>query len=271
MGRAGGHCWAQQQPRAARRAKQSLWGAQEGETCHHCSHGTSLELGGSPQRWGSPGCPRPPALNAPNTHWTTVLAPAAAKLRGARLLCPPQDPAGPTSACGELVGPGGTPARGCGRAGCWETPYCGSKREKPEKAACGPSRCRPVAPGLPRRPPHPGCTAIFGSLQRAPLRLLIMRVRNSFGLSYIRKGRGSEAAKYTGACGSKWGGFGTGCGKEIVGTMERRTQPAHRRTDYGAVDGGRWCPWACPAALAPHPDALWWKGEQSLPLQQGQQ
>lgn len=132
---------------------------------------------------------------------------------GTGLFCP-RSPAGPT--CGELAGRGGPRARGrmLGDTSMWFPK--------------GKARTSSV-PSLPRRSrrlpachdtlPTPGALclpAIFGSLLRAPLRLLIMRVRNSFGLSYIRKGRGLEAAKYTGACGSERGAFGTACGKEIV-------------------------------------------------------
>lgn len=178
----------------------------EGETCHYCS------LRGSP----SPGQPHrdgDPRAGVPSTRGAAV---RAAKPRGTAVPRCPQAPTQPTSACREPAGREGPRLGAAAGAGCWETPHSDSQREKPGQAAASlPRRSRRLRGAL----PTPGALclpAIFGSLLRAPLRLLIMRVRNAFGLSYIREGRGLEAAKYTGACGSKRGGFGTECGKEIV-------------------------------------------------------
>lgn len=164
---------------------------------------------GSPWGWGSLGCSRPLIWGVPSTHGAVVPASPAAKPGATGLLCPPGAPAVlPAESC-----------RGQGDRMLGDTLMWFPK---------GKARSSGV-PFLPRRSrrlpachdtlPTPGALclpAIFGSLLRAPLRLLIMRVRNSFGLSYIRKGRGLEAAKYTGACGSERGAFGTACGKEIV-------------------------------------------------------
>lgn len=165
--------------------------------------------------WGSMGCPRPPAWGVPNTHGAVVPASPSRHIRGHRAALPTRSPAGPT--CGELAGRGGPPARGR-MLGDIQRVWFPKGKARTSSVASLPRRSRRL-PACHDTLPTPGALclpAIFGSLLRAPLRLLIMRVRNSFGLSYIRKGRGLEAAKYTGACGSERGAFGTACGKEIV-------------------------------------------------------
>lgn len=182
--------------------------------------------GGTPWGWGSPGCPRPPGSGCPQHPRSGCSSIRSSRAQGYGAAVPtlgprrPRAPARPTSACGELAGRGGPPARGCGGGRMPGDTLLGFPKGKARKssAASLPRRSRRL-PACHDALPTPGALclpAIFGSLLRAPLRLLIMRVRNSFGLSYIRKGRGLEAAKYTGACGSKRGGFGTECGKEIV-------------------------------------------------------
>lgn len=166
MGRARKHCRAQQQPGAARRAKWSLWGTQEGKTCHHCSHRGSPGLQGTPQGWGSPGCPGPPALGVPNTLGVAVPAPSAAQRGGTGLLCPPRDPPPPGSHQSYLClrragGVRGTPGSGLRRgqdAGRHLIVVPSGKSQKKQRGV--PPAAVPAAPCLPRRPPHPGC-ALF--------------------------------------------------------------------------------------------------------------
>lgn len=193
-------------PRLSRSARSPRPGPAEAQRFHGARRPSPLRPRGDGDTVGAgtPGGMGDPRLTHPAD-------PGAAGLIGSQRratpLCPPRGPPGPTSAQGQPT------ARG-------------DPAVLPIPAPTGNAR---PAVWLPRV----RCAAIFGSLRRAPLGLLIMRVRNSFGLSYIRKGRGSEAAKYTGACGSEWGGFGTGCGKGIVGTMERRTELC------GRTDGRR--------------------------------
>jgi len=153
---------------------------------------------------------------------------------------------------GRAGGLGGPRPGAAARAGCRETPERGSQREKPEKAVR-----RPRPPACHAALPSPGALclpAIFGSPRRAPLGLLITRVRNAFGLSYIRKGGGSEAAKYTGACGSKREALAPSVEKSLFEQwkdgLTRQTGPRTDGQTDGGMDGGRRCPWACTAAPA---------------------
>lgn len=189
------------------RAKRSSWSAQKGKTCHHLSH-TRFPVG-----MGIPGLPQATHLGCPQPRGGCSSIPSC-QGRGSRAALPTRSPTCPT--CREPAGQGGPPARGrmLGDTLAWFP----KGKARASSVASLPRRSRRL-PACHDTLPTPGALclpAIFGSLLRAPLRLLIMRVRNSFGLSYIRKGRGLEAAKYTGACGSERGAFGTACGKEIV-------------------------------------------------------
>lgn len=168
----------------------------------------ATQLPGDPTGTGTPGCPVPPT-HTPRRRFIGSGA--------VQRCCPPRDPARPRPPTLPLCAAG--PWSRGGDAGT-HTSSWPPKGEGSQAAPRHPSRGAPRRlPACPSALPGPGALclpAIFGSLLRAPLRLLIMRVRNSFGLSYIRKGRGLEAAKYTGACGSERGGFGSECGKGIV-------------------------------------------------------
>lgn len=186
-----------------------------------------------------PGLPQATRLGRPQHSRGGCSSIPSRHVRGYRAALPTRSPAGPT--CGELAGRGGPPARGrmLGDTLVWfpkgkaRTSSVASLRRRSRRLpACHDTLPTPGALCLP---------AIFGSLLRAPLRLLIMRVRNSFGLSYIRKGRGLEAAKYTGACGSERGAFGTACGKEIEQWKDGLTRCMGPRVDRradGGMDGG---------------------------------
>lgn len=163
---------------------------------------------------GFPGLSQATCLGCPQHPRGRCSSIPSRQVRGYRAALPTRSPAGPT--CGELAGREGRSARGRMLGDTLE--WFPKGKAKTSSVASLPRRSRRL-PACHDTLPTPGALclpAIFGSLLRAPLRLLIMRVRNSFGLSYIRKGRGLEAAKYTGACGSERGAFGTACGKEIV-------------------------------------------------------
>lgn len=182
----------------------SSWGGSEDETCHCCSHT-------APRGPHGHGDTRLPCATHPHPTQEVYRVRSSAEV----LPTPgPRAPASPhpTSACSRSLEQGGDAGT---HTSSWPPKGEGSQADPRHPSRGAPRRL----PACPSALPGPGALclpAIFGSLLRAPLRLLIMRVRNSFGLSYIRKGRGLEAAKYTGACGSERGGFGSECGKGIV-------------------------------------------------------